>query len=125
MAKVKQLAHNAKLIGFDIDDGKYGIMLPYFITDIFHNDLQSHKTNHSSYSKKVIKQLEKLEKNCKKYCDNGNQQQLLNDLERFAKKLRERIISWDKAWLLRDTSVNNALRDRTKSYIQAGLMQPS
>jgi len=123
--KVAQLAHNAKLIGFDINDGKYGIVLPYFITDIFRNDLQSHKTSHSSYSKKVLKELKKLQEECLKYCNNRNQRELLNDLRDLADDLRLYIKNWDEAWLLRDSSVNNALKDREKSYTQAGLVQPS
>ncbi len=38
--KFSKLSHNAKLIGFDINDGKYGICLPYFITDIFKKVIQ-------------------------------------------------------------------------------------
>ncbi|MCF6323060.1 MAG: DUF4150 domain-containing protein [Gammaproteobacteria bacterium] len=120
MKKYKKLTHNAKLMGFDINDGKYGICLPYFITDIFKHDLQSHKTSHPSYSKKVGGQLRLIEKESLKYCANNNQHQLINALERYVKKLKVRIESWDKAWLLRKSAIN----DRVKSYNQAGVPHP-
>lgn len=120
MGNYKKLAHNAKLLGFDINDGKYGICLPYFITDIFKHDLQSHKTNHGSYSKKVGKLLFRIEKESITYCTNNNQRQLINDLSELANDLREDIKSWNQAWLLR----KSAAQDRVKSYSQAGLPHP-
>ena len=118
--KLKILSHNAKLIGFDINDGRYGIKLPYFITDIFRNDLQSHKTNHRNYSKKIEKELQKLEKTCRKYCDNKCQRLLLNDLKELSDDVRQYIKNWDSAWLLR----KKATQDRENSYKQAGLPHP-
>lgn len=120
LEKYKTLSHNAKLLGFDINDGKHGICLPYFKTDIFKHDLQSHKTSHPSYSKKVGEQLKIIEKESLKYCTSDNQQQLITALERYVKKLKERIENWDKAWLLR----KSAIKDRELSYKQAGLPQP-
>jgi len=118
--KFKKLAHNAKLLNFDINDGKYGISLPYFITDIFRHDLQSHKTSHKNYSKKVGEQLRFIEKESLKYCEKDNQQDLINDLIELSDDLREYVINWDKAWLLR----NAAVKDRRDSYERAGLPHP-
>ncbi len=118
--KFSKLSHNAKLIGFDINDGKYGIRLPYFITDIFRHDLQSHKTNHPNYSKKVEKQLRKLEKQCEFLCTNNKQNQLIAHLSGFSDRLKGHLERWDQSWLLRKT----ALDDRKKSYQQAGTLPP-
>jgi len=121
MSKYKNLAHNAKLLNFDINDGKYGICLPYFITDIFRHDLQSHKTSHPGYSKRVGRLLRRIELESLKYCSNNNQQQrLINDLEDLSEDLREFIISWDEIWLLR----RDAIEDRVKSYDRAGFPHP-
>jgi hypothetical protein len=120
MAKFPKLGHNAKLVGFDINNGKYGLCLPYFITDIFRHDLQSHKTNHPNYSKKVKDQLRVIEKQSVKYCKSGKQTDLVGDLDRFAQRLRRFVINWDSNWLLR----KSAESDRVKSFKQAGLNPP-
>ncbi|MCW8932057.1 MAG: AHH domain-containing protein [Gammaproteobacteria bacterium] len=120
MAKFPRLSHNAKLIGFNINDGEYGISLPYFITDIFRHDLQSHKTTHPNYSKKVVKMLQKIEKKCQVYCNKNNQKQLLNDLSELSELIREYVVQWDSLWLLRKTAVN----DRKISFNQADIPHP-
>lgn len=120
MAKFPKLSHNAQLVGFDINDGKYGICLPYFITDIFRHDLQSHKTNHPNYSKKVVHILKKFDKKCKTYCHNDEQDQLRSDLDELAELIREYLVTWDHAWLLRKSAVN----DRQQSFNQAGISHP-
>jgi hypothetical protein len=120
IAKFPKLGHNAKLVGFDVNDGKYGLRLPYFITDIFRHDLQSHKTNHPNYSKKITDQLRVLEKRSAKYCKNSTQNQLLRDLDRFVQRVRGFVINWDPSWLLR----KSAESDRVKSFKQAGLIPP-
>lgn len=117
MDKVPKLAHNAKLVGFDINDGKYGICLPYFITDIFRHDLQSHKTSHPNYSRKVAAELRDIQKKSIKFCTSDKQDKLVPELDDLAEDLREFIIAWDYAWLLR----KSAIKDRTQSFTQAGL----
>lgn len=120
MSQVKNLGHNAKLLGFDINHGRYGICLPYFVTDIFKHDLQCHRTSHPNYRRKVADELVALQKKCIKYCNAGTQRRLLHDLTELTDDLREYIKDWDKAWLLRRSAVS----DRKKSYQQAGLQHP-
>lgn len=120
ISKYKQLSHNAKLTGFDINNGKYGICLPYFVTDIFKHDLQCHRTNHKNYSFKVEDELEDLQEQCLSYCDNEKQHKLVKELKELADDIRGYIKIWDKAWLLR----KDAVGDRKKSYHQAGLPCP-
>ncbi len=120
MKKFSVLSHNAKLVGFDINDGKYGICLPYFITDIFRHDLQSHKTNHRNYSKKVEKLLKGVQKECKKYCEQSMQQKVITDLTQITVELRQCIVDWEEPWLLR----KDAIEDREKSFKWAGLPVP-
>lgn len=121
ISKFPKLGHNAKLVGFDINDGKYGLCLPYFITDIFRHDLQSHKTSHPNYSKKIADQLRVLQKRSVKYCHSGSQNQLLGDLDRLATRVRRFLVNWDANWLLRKSAVS----DRVKSFQQAGLNPPN
>ncbi len=120
MAKFPKLSHNAKLIGFNINDGKYGICLPYFITDIFKHDLQSHKTNHPNYSMKVEDELEVIQEQCLTFCKNNKQSSLERELTDLTDDLREYIANWDIAWLLR----KSAIKDREISFKQANLPHP-
>lgn len=120
IAELKQLSHNAKLVGFDVNNGKYGICLPYFVTDVFKHDLQCHRTSHPNYSAKVEDELKTLQRRCLKYCANGKQRTLLLELKELADDLRGYVKGWNRAWLLR----KSAVADRKKSYKQAGLPHP-
>lgn len=121
MSAYPALGHNAKLIGFDINNGKNGVVLPYFVTDIFRHDLQSHKTSHTNYDKKVKEHLEVIDKRSQKYCQSNRQEELLGDLDRFAERLGKLVVGWHKNWLLR----SEAASDRVKSFTQAGLNPPT
>lgn len=120
MEKTSTLKDNAKLIGFNINDGKYGICLPYFKTDIFRHDLQCHRSSHINYSKKVSKDLKTLEDKCSKFCDSLEQSSLLDELKTLSIRYEKKIRSWDKAWLLH----NKATNKRKESYEQARIPYP-
>ncbi len=118
ISKCSVLRHNAELVGWDINHADNGITLPYFVTDIFRHDLQSHRTSHPSYSRKVERDLKQLQKKCNKYCETERQIQLLFDLQEISDDCCQLIREWK--WPLRTT----AFKDRVKSYKQAKIKAP-
>jgi hypothetical protein len=114
---VKKLAHNAKLVGYDVNHKNNGICLPSYVVDIVQHDLQCHRGSHPKvlYNDKVKALLKNMEKKCIKYCQGATdgskdvQLQLLDRLNDLARHVEGKITSWQ--WLLR----SNALDERQQS----------
>lgn len=114
---VKDLAHNARLVGYDVNSKTNGICLPSYIADIVQHDLQCHRGRHPKhlYGDKVKVLLGNLERRCIDYCalemdgDIERQSQLLGDLDRLSRRISSEIQLWN--WLLR----KNARKERARS----------
>jgi hypothetical protein len=114
---VKALAHNAELVGYDVNHKNNGICLPSYVLDIVQHDLQCHRGSHPKalYNEKAKALLTNLEIRCVKYCetdesgDRSNQLHLMEDLNELSRRVAAKIVSWK--WLLR----KNALNERQQS----------
>jgi hypothetical protein len=109
---VTTLAHNAKLVGYDVNHKKNGICLPSYVLDIVQHDLQCHRGSHPKvlYNEKVKALLTNLEQRCEKYCEPdfageaANQLRLMDDLNELSARVASKIKSW--TWLLRSDATN-------------------
>ncbi|HRH76450.1 MAG TPA: AHH domain-containing protein [Cellvibrionaceae bacterium] len=114
---VKQLSHNAKLVGYNVNHKNNGICLPSYTIDIVQHDLQCHRGSHPKvlYNDKVKAILKNLEKKCVKYCttatdgSNDRQLQLMDRLNDLSRHVEIKILTWQ--WLLR----SNAKQERADS----------
>lgn len=116
---VKKLAHNAELVGYDVNHKNNGICLPSYTIDIVQHDLQCHRGSHPKalYNEKVNALLINLELQCIKYCETeeaggkaGSQLDLLGNLNELSQRVATQITEWK--WFLR----SNALAERAASY---------
>lgn len=122
---VKKLAHNAELVGYDVNHKNNGICLPSYVIDIVQHDLQCHRGSHPKalYNDKVKALLTNLELRCIKYCEMeneggvDNQKQLINDLNTLSERVASKITTWK--WLLR----SNALAERVSSQARYQSLQ--
>lgn len=114
---VSKLAHDAKLIGYDVNHKNNGICLPTYVVDIIRHDLQAHRGSHPNnlYNSKISPLLRNIEKLCVDYCkvdtqgDADNQKRLIDDLNRLSRRTEDQIRSW--RWLLR----KGAIKEREES----------
>lgn len=115
---VPDLAHNAKLVGYDVNHKNNGVCLPSYKIDIVRHDLQCHRGNHpnSLYYDHLDPLLSDLEARCVKYChgdfdgDKSVQQTLVEDIDRLSKRAEQQIKSWK--WLLRSDAVQERVDSR-------------
>lgn len=114
---VPDLAHNARLIGYDANHANNGSCFPSYVLDIVQHDLQCHRGQHPKvlYNDKIRPLLANLENRCRAYCkiDIGGEVTRQSDLMKDLNRLSVRIYSNIKAWkyLLR----KNALAERDQS----------
>ncbi len=100
------LSHNAKLIGWNVNNKENGICLPYFIGDIVRHDLQCHRGPHPAlYNKNLAKMLRNLEKKCTRFCDTNKQKSLSSKLELYSKKVESHIRNWNEGWYIRGSAI--------------------
>jgi len=105
---VKTIAHNLKLLGWDMNNGNLnGMCLPWYDRDILWHDLQLHLGPHPSYDLDVKVSLKKLEGKCKKYCKSLNQEQLLVKIEGKVKLFKDKIKGWRVILNSRSPSLRN------------------
>ncbi|MBN1961017.1 MAG: AHH domain-containing protein [Deltaproteobacteria bacterium] len=115
------LTHNAKLIGYNVNDKENGICLPCFIADIVRHDLQCHRSHHPpAYNNRVSELLEELEQKSLTYCSKNKQVVLKQKLENIARRTMTNIENWVPGWYLR----SNAQKEREDSYANANLPMP-
>ena len=115
---VKDLDHDAKLIGYDVNHKKNGICLPSYVVDIVQHDLQCHRGNHPNdfYYVNIVPLLAEAEKRCIKYCHSDisgrveNQKNLINDLNNISQRVESKIKNWK--WLLRSEATNERKESR-------------
>ena len=99
------LSKNLRLLNFDINSGDHnGICLPFFHKDIEWHDLQPHRGSHPVYDGKVKRLLSEIDKECKKYCKDDNQDKLLYDIYQTVQELKMEIVNWTT--LLHQNSLN-------------------
>ena len=126
LPKFSKLAHNADLVGYDINCRDNGSCFPFFKIDIPRHDLQMHRGRHSGkcYCNLVKDLLETLEENCIEYCtmnedcDTSTQQGLLNDLNATSEIIYTKLANWE--WLF-------SSRGKTfcrEGYLANGLNSP-
>jgi len=118
---LSSLAHNCKLIGYNVNDFKNGICLPYFVPDIVRHDRQAHRSSHPpAYDKNAMKLLENLQTRAEDFCSAELQEKLVRAMNKTSDRIRDHIINWDKGWTLRAASE----AERTFAYMRIGLPVP-
>lgn len=109
---VSKLSHDAELVGYDVNHKKNGMCLPTYTLDIVQHGLQCHRGGHPGiYYESVGKLLKNLQTECVKFCEmdiNGDsslQLTLLDQLNRISERIRGKILSWDKQYLVRASAI--------------------
>ncbi|WP_181950419.1 AHH domain-containing protein [Shewanella woodyi] len=100
-ADYKNLKHNAKLAGYDVNNTQNGICLPSFVLDIVQHDLQCHRGNHpnDNYYDRIDPLLEDLQDEFNKVCaknanEKHHQHALVKELDDLAQFISKRIKDW-------------------------------
>ncbi len=99
MEKFNLLAHNLKLVGWDINHvPTNGINLPYFREDMIWHYLQTHRGSHpqADYYDKIEVGLKKLHSQFKGCCTNDKLEyaDLKNCMEWLSQEYRNQILQW-------------------------------
>jgi hypothetical protein len=118
MERVKDLANNLELLGFDINTEDNGIRLPMHDEDIFWHDLPRHfnwTSAHSEYNDNVRDDLKDKFKVWKSFCREELEGNLLIEIQKYIDDLRNKIIQWDHDYFV---VVNGGKRNH--SFTKAG-----
>jgi len=122
---VPDLAHNAKLVSYDVNHKNNGVCLPSYVIDIVRHDLQCHRGNHPNnlYYDNISPLLSELEAKSLKFCvadsegEKTMQTTLVGALDRLSLRTEGQLRTWK--WLLR----SDAVAERARSHAEYAARQ--
>ena len=105
---VPELAHNAKLVGYNVNDKENGVCLPYFKIDIVQHNLQCHRGSHpAAYNEKILLLLKTLQKKSISYCQSDNQYLLKEKINKISERILDHINNWRPGWYLTSSALSH------------------
>lgn len=118
---VPNLAKNAELVKYNVNDKENGIMLPRYTIDIVQHNLQRHCGSHAPmYNENVSKFLKNLQDKSQTWCKKNLQEFVKRSLEMYSLRIKQNIQDWKNGWLL-----NHGSRDYQKeAYDRIGKPVP-